>query len=240
MVSDVTFSTALQQQENTNNTKVSLAEDFDQFLSLLTTQLQNQDPLSPMDSTEFTNQIVMFSGVEQQINMNQKLDSLVSLALGNNLTNSLQYVGLDISYLSSEMYFDGQTPAKISYALDDQAVEAKMNVRDENGESVYSVDIPRRPGQHEVVWDGTLDAGGFAGEGTYTVTIDALNADDKSIGSTTVVSGRVKGIETQNGSLYALVGDRAVPLNRILNAREPDYVAPPETSTEGTEETEES
>ena len=83
MVGDVSIGTALNQQAQTNSSSVGLASDFNQFLILLTTQLQHQDPLSPMDTTEFTNQLVAFSGVEQQINTNQKLDSLVSLQLGN-------------------------------------------------------------------------------------------------------------------------------------------------------------
>ena len=79
MVSDVTINSALNQQQKTESAKTGLAEDFAQFLTLLTVQLQNQDPLSPMDTTEFTNQLVAFTGVEQQINTNQKLDSLVAM-----------------------------------------------------------------------------------------------------------------------------------------------------------------
>lgn len=224
MVSDVTFSTALGQQENTANSVERLAEDFSEFLTLLTTQLQNQDPLSPMDTTEFTNQLVMFSGVEQQINMNQKLDSLVSLQLSNSFGAALNYVGLDVSFLGSELPFDGSSATTISYALDGQAVEAKINIRDASGKAIFTADAERGAGKHEFVWDGSLNNGGTAEAGTYTVTIDALDIDDKAIGSSTVVSGRVRGVETQNGSLYALVGDRAVPLSNILNASEPPTI----------------
>ena len=107
MVSNVTINTALDQQSKTAAAQDKLATDFSQFLSLLTTQLQHQDPLSPMDTTEFTNQLVAFTGVEQQINTNQKLDSLVSLQLGNAMGSALGYVGLDVSYISSEFYNDG-------------------------------------------------------------------------------------------------------------------------------------
>ena len=79
MASDVTISNALNSQQSTLNSSAQLAEDFDSFLQLLTTQLQNQDPLSPLDTNEFTSQLVQFAGVEQQINVNQKLNSLVSL-----------------------------------------------------------------------------------------------------------------------------------------------------------------
>ena len=107
MVSDVTVSGAVNNAQKTAQQAVGLAEDFDQFLILLTTQLQNQDPLNPMDSTEFTNQLVQFSQVEQAINQNQKLDDLVSLQLGSVSSVALGYVGLDVNYISSDMNFDG-------------------------------------------------------------------------------------------------------------------------------------
>jgi len=118
MTSDITIDSVLYQQQQTTNTVASLADDFTQFLNLLTTQLQNQDPLNPMDSSEFTNQLVQFSQVEQQINTNKKMDSLVQLQLANFFGSSLGYVGLDIHYVSSEFNFDGANPVEISYALD--------------------------------------------------------------------------------------------------------------------------
>ncbi len=221
MVSDVTINTALNQQSKTNAAKTGLAEDFSQFLSLLTTQLQNQDPLNPMDSTEFTNQLVAFTGVEQQINTNQKLDSLVSLQLGNALSSTLSYVGMDVSYVSSEFNFDGAHPASLTYALDSQAVEGKIRIYDESGKLAYETDSQNAPGKHEFVWDGKNTQGQTVPEGTYTVKIDALDADDAPVKYSTVVSGRVKGVETQNGLNYLLVGERAVSTGNVLNAKVP-------------------
>lgn len=230
MVSDVTFSSALNQQQRTQNSSTQLAEDFAQFLTLLTTQLQNQDPLSPMDSAEFTNQLVLFSGVEQQINTNQKLDNLVSMGLANSFTAALNYVGLNVSYLGSELSFDGDNPVTVSYALNDQAVDSKISIRNENGDLVFSADAATSTGKHEFVWDGTLNGGGTAPPGTYTVSIDALDIDDNPVGSSTVVTGHVRGVETQDGQIFALVGERAVPISSILNA-----VQPPQQATAGTE-----
>ena len=111
-VSPVSINTALDQQSKTDAASTQLSKDFNEFLILLTTQLQNQDPLSPMDTTEFTNQLVAFAGVEQQINTNQKLDSLVSLGLGNALGSAQSYIGKEISYISSE-FTHSDTPSKI-------------------------------------------------------------------------------------------------------------------------------
>ena len=228
MTSDISLTSALNGQNKTAAASTKLADDFTQFLTLLTVQLQNQDPLSPMDTTEFTNQLVAFTGVEQQINTNQKLDALVAMGLNNSFTAALNYVGLDVSYLASEFTHDPVAPSKITYSLDEQAITAKINIKDETGKVVYSADIEKAPGVHDFEWDGTLTTGGKAPAGTYSATIDALNTDDKAIKNSVVVSGRVRGVETQNGQLFVLVGERAVPVANILNASRPSEITPEE------------
>ncbi len=221
MTSDITLSGAVQQAQKTEQQGLKLTEDFDQFLTLLTTQLQNQDPLDPMDSSEFTNQIVQFSQVEQQINMNQKISDLVSLELANSSSVALGYVGLDVSYQSAELNFDGEAPVTVSYALEKDALSATINIVDETGAVVFTADVPRETGAHEFVWDGSHQGGGFVEPGTYAVNVDAFDKDNKFIDNTTVVTGRVRGIETQNGLVFLLIGERAVGLNTIVNAVTP-------------------
>ena len=225
MTADVTINSAIQAQQGTSAAGTQLAEDFTQFLTLLTVQLQNQDPLDPMDTTEFTNQLVAFTGVEQQINANQKLDNLVALALTDSFTGALQYVGLDISYLSSELNYDGTRPVEVSYALDEQAVETKINIFDESGDLVFTADGSSNVGINDFTWDGTLSGGGVAPPGTYEIKIDSLNAQDEGVSSSIVVTGTVKGVETQNGTIFLLVGDRAVPIGSVLNASNPPIIA---------------
>lgn len=210
--------------------QIGLADDFSQFLQLLTTQLQNQDPLSPMDSTEFTNQLVQFSQVEQQINSNQKLDSLLALQLSSISSVALGYVGLDISYVSSDMNYDGSTPVNVNYALASEAVTCKINVYDEDGELVYSADAPKDTGTNSFTWTGIKTNGQPVEAGTYTVSIDAVDKEGAPIDNSTVVSGRVRGIETQNGVVYVLVGERAVAISSIVNATLPAET-PAETET---------
>lgn len=225
MTADVTLTNVANSAASTQQQGIKLAEDFDDFLILLTTQLQNQDPLNPMDSTEFTNQIVQFTQVEQAINMNQKLDNLVSLQLSTIASTGLQYVGMNISYVSAEMDFDGTTPIDITYALGEQASSAKINIYDEAGELVYTGDASKAVGQNKFKWNGEHMGGGTAEEGTYTVEIAAFDGAGDPIDVTTVVSGMVRGIETQNGVIYLLVGDRAVPVGNVLNASLPETPA---------------
>ncbi len=216
MVSDVTLQTAVEQQSKTSLASAGLAEDFSQFLQLLTVQLQNQDPLSPMDTTEFTNQLVAFTGVEQQINANQKLDSLVALGIGNSLSSAQNYVGQNISYVSSEFNFDG-TPSNMRYSLTGAAEKATVRISNEDGRVVYEESVSGNPGANEFTWDGRLTGGGVAPDGTYEITVDAIDAGGNAVSSTTVVTGTVRGVETQNGETLLLVGERAVALANVLN-----------------------
>jgi flagellar basal-body rod modification protein FlgD len=221
MASDVTLTQAAQNVQRTEAQSLKLAEDFDEFLTLLTTQLQNQDPLNPMDSSEFTNQIVQFSQVEQAINQNQKLDDLVGLQLASISSVALGYVGLDVSYRSAEMNFDGENPVKINYAITDQVKGAQLNIIDEEGNIVLTEQVPSEVGGHEFIWDGAHNGDGTVGPGTYSIRIDATDPDGGLADVSTVVTGRVRGIESQDGIILVLIGERAVPINSIINATLP-------------------
>lgn len=227
MVSDVTFTSQATQAAQTANQAVTLAEDFSQFLQILTTQLQNQDPLSPMDSNEFTNQLVQFSQVEQQINSNAKLDDLVALQLGNSTTSALSYVGLDVQYVSAEIALEQGTPATVRYSIDTPAQVSKINIFDEGGQLVFSGDASKNVGAHEFQWDGRDLLGNELPTGTYIVRVDAADLNEEPIETTTVVQSRVRGIEQQNGIVFALVGERAVPITDILNAVQPNETDEP-------------
>ncbi len=221
MVSDITLSGQQANAQTSANQRITLAEDFSQFLTLLTTQLQNQDPTDPLDTNQFTEQLVQFSQVEQQINANQKLDNLVSLSVNEGITNALGFVGLNASYISSEISYDGETPTPIRYSLDAPASTSKINIFDASRTLVFSAEAGKTKGTHDFTWDGTDLLGKKVPEGTYSISIDALNEEDKSIKTTTVVTGRVRGIEQQNGVVFALVGDRAISTTAILNAQTP-------------------
>ena len=222
MASDVTLSNALDFSQNSANSSAQLASDFDDFLILLTTQLQNQDPLEPADSTEFTNQLVSFAGVEQQINANQRLDSLVSLGLGTSFASSLNYVGLDVSYLSSETFFDGNRPVEINYTITGgDPDDTTINIFDESGDLVRSQAVSSDEAIETFIWDGRDDNGNLVPVGTYSIRVDSLDAQDAPLTTSTVVTGRVNGVETQNGSTFLLVGERAVSVGTLINVSEP-------------------
>lgn len=224
MSSDVTINNVLDFAQSTTNSQAQLAEDFDDFLILLTTQLQNQDPLDPTDSTEFTNQLVAFAGVEQQINANQRLEDLVSLNLGSAFSSSLNYVGRNISYVSSEAFFDGTAPIEVDYAISGESVDTTINIFDEDGTLIFSQPVSDDEQIENFVWDGRDENGVLQPVGTYEIRVDALDGQNNPLQATTVVTGRVNGVETQNGTTFLLVGERAVSVGNVISVSE---VPPP-------------
>jgi flagellar basal-body rod modification protein FlgD len=238
MVDPVTNTSLATSTQKTADAQVALNKDFTQFLSLLTTQLQNQDPLNPMDSNQFTQQLVAMSGVEQQINTNSKLDDLLALQLNTASTVGLGYVGMDVTYTSAEMNHDAGASDTIHYTLASDATTLKVNIYDETGTLVRSMDGGKSSAAaNQVVWDGKDQDGNALPAGTYGIEVAASDADGKTITSSTAVKGNVKGIETQDGNIYLLIGDRAVPLTAVIQAVKPTTTADattPDTDTDTT------
>lgn len=220
---EINFASLQNQQQATSRSGVQLAANFDDFLTLLTTQLQNQDPLEPMDATEFTNQLVAFAEVEQQINSNEKLDTLVSASSSNMFPMALGYIDLEVRYFGQEFYTDGiNDPPMISYALEKEAQKATLFIKDEEGQIIHTRTLSGETLKGDVTWDGKLANGTMAPAGTYTVSVEALDAQDQPIDSATVVGGRVAGVEIQGNILTVIIGERAVPIANILSAKTPN------------------
>ena len=116
----------------TNSSSQTLSADMDTFLTLLTTQLKYQDPLDPMDTAEFTNQLVQYSSVEQAIQMNSKLDNLLSLNISNLGAQAVSYIGKTAQVLGDVMPLEGGK-AKATYTLDKDVVSTTISIKDMNG-----------------------------------------------------------------------------------------------------------
>ena len=180
---------------NAANSRTSLASDFDTFLTLLTAQLQNQDPLEPTDATEFTNQLVQFSGVEQQIETNSSLENL--LAANNSATGAAMsnYLGQQVEIESQGGGFHGED-ITWRYSISADAAEAKIIIRDANGEIVFSQDAEKDAGSYEFTWDGTLNDGTTAAQDqVYYTSVTATNADEEAISTTSRLLTRVTGVD---------------------------------------------
>src|SRR5688572_22244050 len=160
-----------------NSGKTMMASNFETFLALLTSQLKNQDPLSPVDSNQFTAQLTQMAGVEQQLLTNELLKSLVSAQGGSDLAGASAYIGKDATAAwSATKMADGK--ATWSYELGANAASAKLQVLDGSGKVIWEGDAPdKTTGVHDFTWDGKATSGSNGQDGqVYTLKIAAKNA----------------------------------------------------------------
>jgi flagellar basal-body rod modification protein FlgD len=205
------------------NSKNKLAKDLDSFLQLLTSQLKNQDPLSPMDSSEFTNQLVEFAQVEQQIGMNDNLTNLIGLSQQSIVSSAVNYIGKTIEGESSQVPMqDGKL--KAAYGLNAEAKQVTVVVRNEAGDIVYSRPIDAAAGKtqgvHPFEWDGKDINGNQLPNGPYSLSVTAMGGDDKPVENYITAFGRVTGVTTINGTTVLLIGKVGVPVNSVLSVQE--------------------
>lgn len=192
-----------------------LAEDFDDFLTLLTTQLQNQDPLDPMDSGEFTNQLVAFTGVEQQIQTNQNLELLANLTRLQNLASSGSYLGSDALAFRDTGDHDG---SGIKWQYQNTAVtdSLTLEVHDSEGNVVYSEVGETGLGFHEFNWNGLDSTGVLAADGDYTLNIVAKNEDGNELSPNVFVQETITAVDTSGFEPLFTIGPNLVGQTEII------------------------
>jgi flagellar basal-body rod modification protein FlgD len=204
-----------------NSGSTMLASNFETFLTLLTSQLKNQDPLSPVDSNQFTAQLTQMAGVEQQLLTNDLLKSLVAGQGGGSLANAANYIGKDATAAwAATKLTDGK--ATWSYELANTATDAKLQVLDAQGKVVWEGPAPdRSTGLHDFTWDGKTTSGADATEGgVYTLKITANNATGGTVDSQVLTRGRITGVEMYNGEAYLTVGNSILPLSTVIALEE--------------------
>lgn len=192
-----------------------LVEDFDDFLTLLTTQLQNQDPLDPMDSNEFTQQLVAFTGVEQQIQTNQNLELLANLSRLQNLASSGSYLGSDALLFRDlgDHTGDGIT---WRYSNTDITEELTLEVRNEAGALIFSQQGETETGTHEFNWAGIDNAGLPVEHGNYRLEIVAKGEEDQDLSPDIMVQETIRGVDTSGFEPVFSIGPNEAGQTEIL------------------------
>ncbi len=194
----------------------SLTENFDMFLKLLTTELQHQDPLEPMDSNEFTNQLVQFSGVEQAIATNTNLEKLIAMFAVGQSSSLVNYLGKSVEVASNAASLRNGA-ATWTYELSANTDTTRLMVLDANQQVVRIIDGKTVAGTHDFVWDGTDKAGQPLPEGTYTLTVSARDANAERVDASVTTRGTVTAIESVNDQNLLTVGGVKVPLSDVLS-----------------------
>ena len=191
----------------------NIAGNFNAFLTLLTTQLQHQDPLSPMDTNQFTQQLVQFASVEQQINMNTSLSTLISMQQTSQATAALNFIGTTVVVGGNTAQLaNGQ--ATWNYAVANPAT-ATINVTNASGQVVYTTTQAVQPGTQTFVWNGRNSVGNIMPPGAYTVSITATGASGQPVPVTTQVEGVVTGVNVNANPITLTVNGQSYPLTQI-------------------------
>ncbi|MBE6445533.1 MAG: flagellar hook assembly protein FlgD [Alphaproteobacteria bacterium] len=208
----------------TNASSQTLSADMNTFLTLLTTQLKYQDPLDPMDTAEFTNQLVQYSSVEQAIQTNSKLDTLLALNVSNLGAQAVSYIGKTAQVMGDVMPLENGV-AKATYTLNKEVASTTIMIKDMSGKVVYTTDGNISSGTHEFTWDGKDTNGIQLKDGAYQIIVSPkVNGGEASATVTTTVFGRVSGVASDDNNVYIGLGDAVTAsLSDILTMRDDDY-----------------
>jgi len=196
-----------------------IAGNFQQFLQLLTTQLKNQDPLSPLDTNQFTQQLVAFASVEQQLKTNSDLDQLVTLNKTSQATAALNFVG-------SQVTADGSTTQlKNGLAVwnitSPRPATASVSIVDQNGNTVWTGQQTLDTGAQSYSWNGRTSTGAVAPDGLYTIQITAQDAAGQSVAVSTQYTGTVTGVDLSGSQPLLQVGSSYLTLSQVGSIQKP-------------------
>ena len=189
--------------ENASGTSSSssVTGNFNTFLSILTTQLQNQDPTSPMDTSQFTQELVEFSGVEQQLNTNSLLQQLVNASGAGGVKSLLGYVGQYVEVPSNNQLLVQNGQADLSYTLPSATQNVTLTVQDSSGNTVATLSGPTASGANNISWNGQDASGNQLSDGVYTLSISATDSGGNVLTPTNVdIVGQVTGVQTADSS----------------------------------------
>lgn len=217
MTSTITNSTVAATATPTaaEKSKALFGSNFDTFLKLLTNQLSNQDPLDPVDTSKFTEQLVQFAGVEQNIATNTNLEKLIGLNNSSQNTAALGYIGKNVTAKTNQVFTNGTAPSTIGYTNTSDFKNVSVDISNSNGRIIRSLPAAlTTKGLQSITWDGK-DSGGVAvPAGTYKITATGYDANKKATSLTTTTTGIVSAIDTSNGTSLT-VNNVAVPLTNI-------------------------
>ena len=182
-----------------------IASNFTEFLQLLTTQLQNQDPLSPMDTNQFTQQLVMFAQVEQQLKSNDSLSTLVTLQQSAQATQALALVGATVVVNgSTENLSNGQATWTLNAS---KPATATVTIADSTGRTAYTGKFTVNSGSQTFTWDGHGNDGALWPDGTYTLTATGTDASGQTTAISTQVQAKVNSVDlTQTPPVLSING----------------------------------
>ena len=198
-----------------SGSSATIAGNFDTFLQLLTTQLQNQNPLDPLDTNAFTEQLVQFSSVEQQLKTNSFLEALITSSQTASTTQAVSFIGKEISAATTMANLQ-DNEASWYYNLPRSADKVFATIRNSSGEVVYTKDLGGlEGGDGRFDWDGIGSDGSEQPDGAYQIQIEAQDSNGNPIYATTEMVGKVDGIDFSGDEPFLVVGKAYIALSSV-------------------------
>ena len=205
-----------------------LNDTYNNFLLLLTKQLQNQDPLNPMDTAQFTQQLVGFSQVEQQIASNKSLEKLIGLQSATNAFGAVSFLGNEVQVDSNQISLKGGK-AKFQYEIDKTASKAVLTVVDSRGQVVLVQEANKGIGTYTVDWNGKDAFGNQLPDGEYRVAVTYGDQKGETYAAKITSFGTVDSTEISDGQVKLFVGSVGFPVDKILKVTKPASSASSDT-----------
>jgi flagellar basal-body rod modification protein FlgD len=191
------------------------------FLQLLVTQLQNQDPTDPIKNEDFIAQLATFSSLEQLVNINSSLESLSLLESSINNSQAVNLIGKEVTVQGDAIRVSDGEASRGCFYLDEPAAKVTVTITDENGVVVRTIEMGAQAAgdEIEVKWDGLDNNGEAVGDGTYNYSVTAVDDEGAEVSSTSFTQVLVEGITFQNGYVYLVSGDQYYLLSDVLDVR---------------------
>jgi len=188
----------------------------DQFLKLLITQLKNQDPLSPMESVEFTSQLAQFSSLEQLFSVGAGLQAIQNSLQLQEGDQMVHYIGKKVVSKGNTLAVQNGATDSATFRLDENA-EVLVSIYNGDGALVRTLPMGRQEkGERLVPWDGKDNSGKTVTDGDYSFMVEAVDGKGSSVSSQTYVTGEVTGVKHENGKSFLLVGKKQILPDSIL------------------------
>jgi flagellar basal-body rod modification protein FlgD len=188
----------------------------DDFLKLLIAQLQNQDPLKPLDNQEFAAQLATFNSLDQLIGINQKLDGMQSQQGILGQLGAVSLIGKEIVADGNQISLTPGTPAAVHYALAANAARVVISITDANGNLVRTIETGgQATGEQSVLWDGKDNAGKTVAAGAYSIAVNALDVAGNRVAASTRSRGVVTGVSLGGSELLLEIGAVKIPISSV-------------------------
>jgi flagellar basal-body rod modification protein FlgD len=212
-VSSATASAASASTSASNSALSSLTDNYQTFLQMLLTQLQNQDPTSPMDSSQFTSELVQFAGVEQQISTNSNLTQLIQLTQDNATIQSTELVGQQVQATSTQLSLQNGA-AGVDFTTP-SAETVTIAISNGSGQQVYTAAVNATQGSNAWTWNGQTSSGVTAPDGVYNVAVGATAADGSTGALPFTIVGTVTAVQTSGGTVTVDLGQLQVNMTAV-------------------------